>query len=116
MLRRDQDGIVCTGIKYMVRMAKKRGDLVDLRGDVPNAGNTPKKVHEFILQTREQQKSRKRKMCDSRPHGTLMKSLLLCLFHVNGDEEEDEYRDSGGGNNDEHLHCASPCQNSHNID
>ena len=45
-----------------------------------------------------------------------MKSLLLCLFHVNGDEEDDEYRDSGGGNNDEHLHCASPCQNSHNID
>ena len=42
MLRRDQDGIVCTGIKYMVRMAKKRGDLVDLRGDVPNAGNTQK--------------------------------------------------------------------------
>ena len=42
MLRRDQDGIVCTGIKYMVRMAKKRGDLVDLRGDVPNAGDTQK--------------------------------------------------------------------------
>ena len=37
-----------------------------------------------------------------------MKSLLLCLFHVNGDEEDDEYRDYGGGNNDEHLHCASP--------
>ena len=54
-------------------------------------------------------------MCDSRPHGTLMKSLLLCLFHVNGDEEDDEYRDSGGGNNDEHLHCASPCQYSDNI-
>ena len=54
-------------------------------------------------------------MCDSRPHGTLMKSLLLCLFDVNGDEEDDEYRDYGGGNNDEHLHCASPCQYSDNI-
>ena len=112
MLRRDQDGIVCTGIKYMVRMAKKRGDLVDLRGDVPNAGNTQKKVHDFILQTREQQKSRKGKMCDSRPHGTLMKSLLLCLFHVN-DDEDDDYRDYGGGKYDEHLlqvffNCASP--------
>ena len=33
-----------------------------------------------------------------------MKSLLLCLFHVNGDEDDD-YRDYGGGNNDEHqLH------------
>ena len=62
MLRRDQDGIVCTGIKYMVRMAKKRGDLVDLRGDVPNAGNTKNKYTSSYCR-QESNRSLERERC-----------------------------------------------------
>ena len=62
MLRRDQDDMVCTRIKYMVRMAKKRGDLVDLRGDVPNAGNTQKKYTSSYCR-QESDRSLERERC-----------------------------------------------------